>query len=979
MSGPSFPSDTSPTNSARNKLPVAKTSKKQSPIKATTDPAPKAARVPRPLPIPPGGKTPGASRTQPSGSAGKTTEKTDEVSRELLKITNEIEREIKELKNLTPTQTSGEKANQLVNSLNRAISRLDARIEAIDSQIDKCNEIEQELSLLKEKNTLLMSRNKATNTIAIYSAEKQIAALKAMSKVELRGNQGSSSYNCLKAAMTTIDHQLEVISRTLDAIENREGNSSIQDDKLIAILREENSLLKCKKGIIEAIAFYEQSLTPRALPLPPLAVTIQTAPQHLTPAARRLAGRAHYKATPASPPPRPARAEKTQNEQSSRTGLAASKRFSATALPHFTTITAPPEYKTKQVDQEIKSLVKLINSLKENQKIVLSNTENDTSKLVAVKKESKLLTRLHLSREGTSEAAQNTTEKMIYLLEKQLNSVNETPLSNSSLAQMHQITDFLQTDKRAQVVLRRNPELATRLYDILYNEKMAPTKAQGNNSLINLYAAAHQIKLKNIHGGTLIEQDGKVVLITNKKAAILKSSEENFKKTITTICELARENKNQPYIHSNALKTLIDYLDSDTTISAIARTDNVLNNSYNLAIAIVASTRPPIDPTIDPVEKLLETVLDQTENQNRNALLHTYRWRLTTKEVITNMHTVLKKNSSPETWDAAYDFCKRWCTNDDVHRHNPEECQIMLAFLQSIKSSDSNRWNELATILEKLLKTTPSEQSTNLSSQQLPAISKEDFTKALLNPKEQKKLGAAFRDQITSQTLFHLSRLSPAEFEGLAWSKNDKHTRAPNLLAIIAHFNQTSSFVADTLVSCATLNESTQAFSFFINQAELFVEEGNFDAAQSILAGLNNAAVYRLPIELDSTNRDKLSKLTALFSYEKSFSALRATYKVYESENRNYIPYLGMYLTDLTFIDEGNPKNPENPMKTHTASLFYSAQMGILQAKKYHLHKRAEPATQNVLSLVKRATTDDQALSEKSLKLYPRTNRSQTQ
>lgn len=75
----------------------------------------------------------------------------------------------------------------------------------------------------------------------------------------------------------------------------------------------------------------------------------------------------------------------------------------------------------------------------------------------------------------------------------------------------------------------------------------------------------------------------------------------------------------------------------------------------------------------------------------------------------------------------------------------------------------------------------------------------------------------------------------------------------------------------------------------------------------SILAGLNSAPVHRLKrtFELLSTKTQAtLETIRNLMSTTKNFSTYRDSLR---SCTGPAIPFLGCYLTDLTFIEDGNP------------------------------------------------------------------------
>jgi len=86
-------------------------------------------------------------------------------------------------------------------------------------------------------------------------------------------------------------------------------------------------------------------------------------------------------------------------------------------------------------------------------------------------------------------------------------------------------------------------------------------------------------------------------------------------------------------------------------------------------------------------------------------------------------------------------------------------------------------------------------------------------------------------------------------------------------------------------------------------------EYNNFNLCQEILAGFAGAAVYRLKKMWNKVEKDK--KLWEDFSNIKTLMAQEGNYKIYRTILKNAnppcLPYLGVFLTDLTFIEDGNP------------------------------------------------------------------------
>eukprot|EP01126_Amoeba_proteus_P056996 TRINITY_DN7227_c0_g1_i2.p1 TRINITY_DN7227_c0_g1~~TRINITY_DN7227_c0_g1_i2.p1 ORF type:complete len:865 (+),score=209.08 TRINITY_DN7227_c0_g1_i2:826-3420(+) len=153
------------------------------------------------------------------------------------------------------------------------------------------------------------------------------------------------------------------------------------------------------------------------------------------------------------------------------------------------------------------------------------------------------------------------------------------------------------------------------------------------------------------------------------------------------------------------------------------------------------------------------------------------------------------------------------------------------------------------------------------------------------------------------------SAIRPYEFLNLAWTKKDKAQKATHVLAMIERFNYVSGWVATTICLAEKQKDRIKVVTKWIEVAQKLHAMHNFNGLLEIVSGLNRGPVYRLK-QTFTTIEGKDTKLFKAFqdllgatSSDKSYSSVR---KLLKSVNPPCIPYLGMYLTDLTFIEEGN-------------------------------------------------------------------------
>jgi son of sevenless-like protein len=148
------------------------------------------------------------------------------------------------------------------------------------------------------------------------------------------------------------------------------------------------------------------------------------------------------------------------------------------------------------------------------------------------------------------------------------------------------------------------------------------------------------------------------------------------------------------------------------------------------------------------------------------------------------------------------------------------------------------------------------------------------------------------------------SRILPTECLGQAWNKKNKETKAPNITAIIKRFNEVSCWVSSMLVTTEELKARTAVLARFIEIADECRQFNNFNSVVAIVSGLESSAVHRLKktwAGLPSHITETFEQLKNLMSTEKNYLTYRNVVKL---ANPPCIPYLGVFLTDLVFIDE---------------------------------------------------------------------------
>lgn len=146
------------------------------------------------------------------------------------------------------------------------------------------------------------------------------------------------------------------------------------------------------------------------------------------------------------------------------------------------------------------------------------------------------------------------------------------------------------------------------------------------------------------------------------------------------------------------------------------------------------------------------------------------------------------------------------------------------------------------------------------------------------------------------------------ELLDLNFSVKRKHLGlAPNVSEMTLMSNRLSSFVGDSILSGDVAAKTRKnLIKHWIKIAERCAEMRNFNSLMTIVSTLQSVNIMRLKKTwemLSPRYLQQFQELKAIVSMDKNYAAYRVLLRTGEMPT---VPYLGLYLTDLTFVVEGN-------------------------------------------------------------------------
>lgn len=185
------------------------------------------------------------------------------------------------------------------------------------------------------------------------------------------------------------------------------------------------------------------------------------------------------------------------------------------------------------------------------------------------------------------------------------------------------------------------------------------------------------------------------------------------------------------------------------------------------------------------------------------------------------------------------------------------------------------------------------------------------------------------------------SRIKPRECFKLGWSKPDRHTRSPHIVKLVEQLNKVSAWIATMIIREDTPKKRGALIKHWIMVAKECRSLNNFDGIFTVMGALNNSSIRRLKKSWETISQKKmkiLAELEDLVSVSGNSKAMRNAILVSEPP---CVPYIGLFLTDLTFIEEGNNDMTKNNLINYSKRRKIAkviANVRLLQQKPYQIY-----------------------------------------
>lgn len=145
--------------------------------------------------------------------------------------------------------------------------------------------------------------------------------------------------------------------------------------------------------------------------------------------------------------------------------------------------------------------------------------------------------------------------------------------------------------------------------------------------------------------------------------------------------------------------------------------------------------------------------------------------------------------------------------------------------------------------------------------------------------------------------------IKTSELMNQSWNKTGKDQTSPNIRKMIERFNYTTRAITTSILNEEKVKTRARVFTKWIKIAKHLKKLQNYHTLMAVLMGLDDSPVNRLKQTKELVKPKHMmifEKLNKLMSPEGSYSKYR---KTLANAKPPCIPYIGIYLRDLTYIE----------------------------------------------------------------------------
>eukprot|EP01118_Nematostelium_gracile_P019173 TRINITY_DN8788_c0_g1_i1.p1 TRINITY_DN8788_c0_g1~~TRINITY_DN8788_c0_g1_i1.p1 ORF type:complete len:324 (-),score=50.24 TRINITY_DN8788_c0_g1_i1:4-891(-) len=173
-------------------------------------------------------------------------------------------------------------------------------------------------------------------------------------------------------------------------------------------------------------------------------------------------------------------------------------------------------------------------------------------------------------------------------------------------------------------------------------------------------------------------------------------------------------------------------------------------------------------------------------------------------------------------------------------------------------------------------------------------------------------------EELMRLNVFFMSKIHRDEFVGSKWTVVDDSWS--NVKQLISNFNSISNWVTITILSGKEVQDRLKIIKKMIDIARISRKKGDFHSVLIIMSSLCHTAIQRMKQTWDKMPAKYMSEyanLHELIQPNASYRVLRQSMQMTPC-----VPYLGLFLVDLTFLVAGNQPSTLDVINMHLCQLI---------------------------------------------------------
>lgn len=159
--------------------------------------------------------------------------------------------------------------------------------------------------------------------------------------------------------------------------------------------------------------------------------------------------------------------------------------------------------------------------------------------------------------------------------------------------------------------------------------------------------------------------------------------------------------------------------------------------------------------------------------------------------------------------------------------------------------------------------------------------------------------------QLTIMVSKMFCSIQPEELLAQEWQKKSG-SKAVNVRAMTALSNDLANLVSDSILHLEEPKKRSEMIKQWVKIGMFCLELDNYDSLMAIVCSLNSSMVQRLKKTWELVTRNtkiRFEELKSITEVGRNYTVLRQRLQTVVDA---CVPFVGFYLTDLTFVDEGN-------------------------------------------------------------------------